>query len=157
MQRLSFGRPAFPGVNARNHHPIFLILVVSMVLGFTGCGGGNPSGGSSSGPGDGGGSGGNPPTTSNSRHAPIRTRYLRTDLPYGQEVFPPHITAYDNVHKLFFVSNATSNRIDVFDAVNESQAGSISYRRHGVSTWDLMKRYMRPLPSVIFTSSIRLR
>lgn len=125
MQRLSFGRPAFPGVNARNHHPIFLILVVSMVLGFTGCGGGNPSGGSSSGPGDGGGSGGNPPTTSNSRHAPIRTRYLRTDLPYGQEVFPPHITAYDNVHKLFFVSNATSNRIDVFDAVNESQAGSI--------------------------------
>jgi hypothetical protein len=59
-----------------------------------------------------------------SLHPPFRTRYLRTDLQYFPLYFPPHLTAYDSVHKRFFMSNPTLNAIDVFDAT-ESQIGSI--------------------------------
>jgi hypothetical protein len=63
-----------------------------------------------------------------SPHPPFRTRYLRTDVQYSPNVlnfFPPHFTAYDSVHKRFFVSNPSLNRIDVFDSVAESQLGSV--------------------------------
>lgn len=82
-------------------------------------------GGSKSGSGGGGGSG---PTTETSAHPPLRTRYLRTDLQYNPnalQFFPPHVTAYDSVHKRFFISNTTLNRIEVFDAKQESQIGTI--------------------------------
>jgi DNA-binding beta-propeller fold protein YncE len=54
---------------------------------------------------------------------------LRTDLQYNPnalQFFPPHVTAYDSVHKRFFMSNTTQNRIDVFDATQESQIGIIN-------------------------------
>jgi hypothetical protein len=88
---------------------------------LTSCGGG-------SGANSGGGSGSSGATTETSPHPPIRTRYLRTDIQYNPnalQFFPPHVTAYDSVHKRFFVSNTTLNRIDVFDSVAESQIGSI--------------------------------
>jgi hypothetical protein len=55
-------------------------------------------------------------------------QYRRTDLQYNPDslqFFPPHVTAYDSVHDRFFISNATLNRIDVFDATQESQVCSI--------------------------------
>jgi hypothetical protein len=64
-------------------------------------------------------------------YPPGRTRYLRTDIQYNPnalQFFPPHVTAYDSVHKRFFVSNTTQNRIDVFDAATESQIGMIIVR-----------------------------
>ncbi len=85
-----------------------------------GCGGGN-------GASFGGGGGG--PQTETSPHPAIRTRYLRTDIQYNPnalQFFPPHATAYDSVHKRFFISNTTLNRVDVFDATQESQIGLIS-------------------------------
>jgi hypothetical protein len=63
-----------------------------------------------------------------SPHPPFRSRYLRTDLQYDPnslQFFPPHFTAYDSVHKRFFMSNSTLNRVDVFDGPSESQIGSI--------------------------------
>jgi|HubBroStandDraft_1064217.scaffolds.fasta_scaffold00024_21 hypothetical protein len=60
-----------------------------------------------------------------SPHPPFRTGYRRTDLQYFQPYFPPHLTAYDSVHKRFFMSNTTLNAIDVFDGATESQIGSI--------------------------------
>lgn len=94
----------------------FLFLGVLLVS--VACGGGSGTG-----------SGGGPsPTTETSPHPPIRTRYLRTDLQYNPnalQFFPPHVTAYDSVHKRFFISNTTLNRIDVFDAAQESEIGTI--------------------------------
>jgi DNA-binding beta-propeller fold protein YncE len=80
--------------------------------------------GSSAGPGSGSG-----PATETSAHPPIRTQYRRTDLQYNPnalQFFPPHITAYDAIHKRVFISNTTQNRLDVFDATQESQIGSIT-------------------------------
>jgi hypothetical protein len=85
------------------------------------CSSGNGSGG--------GGPHGSGPTTETSPHPPIHAQYRRTDLQYNPnalQFFPPHITAYDSVHKRFFISNTTQNRIDVFDATQESQIGSIT-------------------------------
>jgi DNA-binding beta-propeller fold protein YncE len=95
--------------------------LTGILLASIGCGG--ASGGS-------GGSGSNqlPPVAETSPHPPIRTQYLRTDIQYNAnalQFFPPHVTAYDSVHKRFFVSNTTQNRIDVFDAGTELQIGSI--------------------------------
>jgi len=62
-------------------------------------------------------------------HAPLRTRYLRTDAQYDPnslQFAPPHLTVYDRVHKLFFVSNPFLNEIDVFDAALEIEVGQIS-------------------------------
>jgi hypothetical protein len=103
--------------------PSFLVSVCAAALLslLIGCGGGN-------GAGSGGGSGGSGPQTETSSHPPLRARYLRTDIQYNPnalQFFPPHVTAYDGVHKRFFVSNTTQNRIDVFDAATESQIGSI--------------------------------
>jgi hypothetical protein len=104
----------------------FAFVLVTLSLGLTGCGGGSSSGSGGSG---GSGSGSNPPpATETGPHPAIRTRYLRTDLQYDPnnlQFFPPHITAYDSVHKRFFVSNTTLNRIDVFDSIQELQIGSI--------------------------------
>jgi streptogramin lyase len=61
--------------------------------------------------------------------APIRTRYLRTNLSYDPtslQYAPPHFTVYDPTHKRFFVSNPYLNEIDVFDAANEIQTATIS-------------------------------
>ena len=66
---------------------------------------------------------------SSAAHAPIRTRYLRTDSfydPNSLQYAPPHFTAYDRVHRRFFVSNPFLNRIDVFDAASEVEMGTIS-------------------------------
>src|SRR5271165_7378140 len=82
-------------------------------------------GGSGSGLGVGSGSG---TTTETSPHPPINSQYRRTDLQYDPNVlqfFPPHVTAYDSVHNRFFISNTTLNRIEVFDAAQESQIGTI--------------------------------
>ena len=99
------------------------VCVVAVFCLLTGCGGGS---GSSSGGGGGGGGGG--PQTETSPHPPILAQYRRTDLQYDPnalQFFPPHVTAYDSVHKRFFISNTTLNRIDVFDGAQESQIGSI--------------------------------
>lgn len=75
-----------------------------------------------------GGSGGSGPTTEIGPHPPIRARYLRTDIQYNSnslQFFPPHVTAYDSVHKRFFISNTTLNRIDIYDGAQESLIGSI--------------------------------
>lgn len=76
-------------------------VLMGLLLGLTGCGGGSSPGSGGSG---GSGSGSNPPpATETGPHPPIRTRYLRTDLQYDPnalQFFPPHITAYDSVHKL---------------------------------------------------------
>jgi DNA-binding beta-propeller fold protein YncE len=85
-----------------------------------GCGGGSGSPGSNPPP---------PPPTETGPHPPIRARYLRTDIQYNPnalQFFPPHVTAYDSVHKRFFVSNTTQNRIDVFNSSQESQIGTIN-------------------------------
>ena len=87
------------------------------------CGGGGSESKSSGGP------GGFGPTTETIAHPPIRTQYRRTDLQYNPnalQFFPPHVTAYDGAHKRFFISNTTQNRIDVFDAMQESRIGSIA-------------------------------
>lgn len=62
-------------------------------------------------------------------HAPIRSRYLRTDSYYNPnslEYAPPHFTVYDPVHKQFYVSNPFLNEIDVFDAMQEIEIAQIS-------------------------------
>jgi hypothetical protein len=95
---------------------LFGLLVLT--LGLAGCGGGSSGSGSTG--------GGGP--TATAMHPPFRNRYLRTDTlydPNALQFFPPHFTAYDQVHKRFFVSNPARNRVDVFDAANESQLGSI--------------------------------
>jgi hypothetical protein len=101
-----------------------IFFIFGTLAGLVSCAGGS---GSSTGS---GGSGSNaPPAIETAPHPPGRTRYLRTDIQYSPnayQFFPPHITVYDSVHKRFFVSNTTLNRIDVFDAVQESQIGSIN-------------------------------
>jgi hypothetical protein len=66
-------------------------------------------------------------TATSSMHAPLRTQYQRTDSFYsdGLQYAPPHFTAYDQPLRRFFVSNPYLNRIDVFDAAQEFQIGSI--------------------------------
>jgi hypothetical protein len=58
-------------------------------------------------------------------HAPIRSRYLRTNGYYHPAFAEQHMAAYDAVHKQFFVSNPYLNEIDVFDAVQEIQTATI--------------------------------
>lgn len=61
-------------------------------------------------------------------HAPIRTRYVRTNLyydPLSMQYVPPRFTVYDPALRQFFVSNAFLNEIDVFDAAREIQIGYI--------------------------------
>jgi hypothetical protein len=61
-------------------------------------------------------------------HPPVRIRYLRTNAFYDPNTLqsaPPHFTAYDAVHKQFFVSNPFLNEIDVFDAAQEIQTAQI--------------------------------
>jgi hypothetical protein len=97
----------------------FVVILVALTF-VPGCGG-SGSGGS------GGGSGGSP-TMETNPHPPIRTQYRRTDIQYNPnalQFLPPHVTVYDSVHKRFFISNTTLNRIDVFDATQESQIGTI--------------------------------
>ena len=67
-------------------------------------------------------------SATSSMHAPVRSRYLRTDAfydPNSLQDSPPHFTAYDQPLRRFFVSNPFLNRIDVFDAAQEYQIGSI--------------------------------
>jgi WD40 repeat protein len=100
---------------------VLSIWVATVFCLLTGCGGGSGSG-------SGGGGGGGGPQTETSPHPPIRAQYRRTDLQYNPnalQFFPPHVTTYDSIHKRFFISNTTLNRIDVFDAAQESQIGSI--------------------------------
>ena len=62
-------------------------------------------------------------------HAPIRTRYLRTNSfydPNSLQFAPPHFSVYDSAHQQFFVSNPYLNEIDVFSAASELQTGAIS-------------------------------
>lgn len=62
-------------------------------------------------------------------HAPLRTRYLRTNSfydPNSLEYAPPHFSVYDSAHQQFFVSNPYMNEIDVFSAANETQTATIS-------------------------------
>ena len=62
-------------------------------------------------------------------HAPLRTRYLRTNSFYDAnslEYAPPHFSVYDAAHQQFFVSNPYMNEIDVFSAANETQTATIS-------------------------------
>ncbi len=95
-------------------------LAIMVLCLLASCGGGSKSGS--------GGGGGSGPTTETSPHPPIHTRYLRTDIQYNPnalQFFPPHVTAYDSVHKRFFISNTTLNRIEVFDATQEGQIGTI--------------------------------
>jgi len=110
---------------------VLLLGLISSALPFSvGCGGGAASSANSSG-GSGNSGGGSPsptPSPATSPHPSIRTRYLRTDLQYDSnslQFFPPHFTVYDSLHKRYFMSNTTRNRIDVFDAQAESQIGSI--------------------------------
>jgi WD40 repeat protein len=93
-------------------------IFFSLICLLAGCGG-------RSGTGSGGGLG---PIAETSPYPPIRAQYRRTDLQYNPnalQFFPPHVTAYDSVHRRFFISNTTLNRLDVFDAAQESQIGSI--------------------------------
>lgn len=102
-----------------------ILFVVSICGALCGCGSG---GGRASSTGPSGPSGPPPDQPVTSAHAPVRTRYLRTDiqyLPNALEGFPPHFAAYDSVHQRFFVSNPTLNAIHVFDDATESQIGSI--------------------------------
>jgi hypothetical protein len=67
-----------------------------------------------------------PPVTG--AHAPVRARYLRTNLYYSPNSFqlaPPRFTIYDAAHKRFFVSNAFLNEIDVFDATQQIEIAQI--------------------------------
>ncbi len=92
--------------------PIGLLFCLSLV----GCGGGSDT------------KYGGGPQTETTSHPPIATQYRRTDLQYNPnalQFFPPHVTSYDTVHNRFFISNTTLNRIDVFDATQESQITSI--------------------------------
>ncbi len=57
-------------------------------------------------------------------HAPIRTRYLRTNGFSGGGSETP-LAVYDPVHKRFLVSNTFMNEIDVFDAVQEVETARI--------------------------------
>ena len=62
-------------------------------------------------------------------HAPLRTRYLRTNSfydPNSLEYAPPHFSVYDAAHQQFFVSNPYMNEIDVFSATSETQTAAIS-------------------------------
>lgn len=90
---------------------IMLFLQVS-------CGGGSRFGG-----------GGSGPQTNTGPHPPILAQYRRTDLQYNPNIlqfFPPHVTAYDSIHRRFFISNTFLNRIDIFDGTQETQTGSIT-------------------------------
>jgi hypothetical protein len=61
-------------------------------------------------------------------HSPLRTQYLRTNSfydPNSLQYSPPHFTAYDAVHKQFFVSNPYMNEIDVFSATQETEIATI--------------------------------
>jgi len=64
-------------------------------------------------------------------HAPIRTRFLRTDNYFNAialtETLQPtkQFTTYDEVHRQFFVSNPYANEINVFDAATQLQTGQI--------------------------------
>jgi hypothetical protein len=61
-------------------------------------------------------------------HAPIRTRYLRTNSfydPNALQLTPPHFSVYDATHKQFFVSNPYMNEIDVFSATQEIETAQI--------------------------------
>jgi len=101
-------------------HGLRIVLVFTSLCVLLACGGNGNSGP---------GGGGPPPAVVTGPHPPLRSRYLRTDIQYNPnalQFFPPHFTAYDSVHKRFFVSNTTLNRIDVFDAIQESQIGSIT-------------------------------
>lgn len=129
-----------------------LCVLVSVILcASPGCGGGGPSSGGQ------GRSGSSPPTSvETSPHAPVRTRYLRTDIQYNPnalQFFPPHVTAYDSVHKRFFVSNTTQNRIDVFDAGTESQIGSILVPLPW-RVWKIGGDFVDPTSSFISSSSV---
>jgi hypothetical protein len=59
-------------------------------------------------------------------HPRLRTRYLRTDSYYDLSYAMEHFTAYDPVHRQFFVSNPFMNRIDVFDAEQEIEIAQIA-------------------------------
>jgi len=62
-------------------------------------------------------------------HAPLRTRYLRTNSfydPNSLQFAPPHFSVYDTAHQQFFVSNPYMNEIDVFSAANETQTATIA-------------------------------
>lgn len=73
-------------------------------------------------------------TATSSMHAPMRSRYLRTDSFYGfLQDAPPHFTAYDQPLRRFFVTNSFLNRIDVFDAAQEFQIGSITVPEPGLT------------------------
>jgi len=61
-------------------------------------------------------------------HAPMRTRYLRTNAFYDANSLlysPPHFITYDAAHKQFFVSNPYMNEIDVFSATQETHIATI--------------------------------
>jgi hypothetical protein len=62
-------------------------------------------------------------------HAPIRTRALRTNASLYDvtdwQWDPPQFTAYDAVHRQFFVSNPYLNEIEVFSAANEIETAKI--------------------------------
>ena len=67
-----------------------------------------------------------PETTVTQAHAPVRARFLATDgLTWG--------SVYDPVHKRFFLSDPLANEIDVFDAAQETQIGTIA----GVAAWGM--------------------
>ncbi|MGO8934658.1 MAG: IPT/TIG domain-containing protein [Terracidiphilus sp.] len=62
-------------------------------------------------------------------HAPLRTRYLRTNSfydPNSLQTAPPHFSVYDAARQQFFVSNPYMNEIDVFSAASETQTAAIS-------------------------------
>jgi hypothetical protein len=50
-----------------------------------------------------------------------KTSFYSDDLQFA----PPHFTVYDQPLRRFFVSSPYLNRIDVFDAAQEFQIGSI--------------------------------
>lgn len=103
-----------------------IVTCVSSVVLLVGCGSGG-SGSSSSGNSGGSGSGGSGSQVVTAVHAPLRTRYLRTNSYYdGLEKPPPHLSVYDQAHRQFFVSNPFMNEIDVFDAVQETQKATIN-------------------------------
>jgi DNA-binding beta-propeller fold protein YncE len=75
------------------------------------------------------GGGGGGPQTETGPHPPILAQYRRTDLQYNPnalQFFPPHVTAYDGVHKRFFISNTFLNRVDIFGLTQEAQIGSVT-------------------------------
>lgn len=65
---------------------------------------------------------------SSAMHPPIRTQFLRTDAmwDYGSiNYFPQQWILYDPRTKRFFANSTALNRIDVFDATNESLIAQI--------------------------------